>query len=178
MVATTTTIEAKKEAIRKAKQLRKNRSVEVVTCPEAFPISKKAHTKRKPIDDSPEEPDNSQVSSSKLLDWEETAKEVRSLGASAFVGEQKRNYKEEQYEFLTGRKLKKHQVPLPIVRGIKKAARKREATRLKEAREAGIVLPKMKRESKEKVDNNARIHGPAPSIGFMRKGVLKLRDRP
>ena len=98
------------------------------------------------------------------------------MGATAFEGQQRRKHLDEQYEFLTGRKRKKQHVPLPIARGIKKKAEQRLARQIKEAKEAGVVLPKSLTKKKEKeVDNTSRVYGPAPSVGFMKKGVLRVK---
>jgi serine/threonine-protein kinase RIO1 len=120
------------------------------------------------------------IPEAKLLDWHETAKEVRNYGAKAFEGERKRNFKDEQYQLLTGHAPKKQRVPLPIVRGIRKAAAKREKKQLEEAREAGIILPKPRsNKSKSKAaDRTSQLFGPAPSIGAVRKGMLKLKGKP
>lgn len=173
---------------------RLKREVQVVTCPGAFPISKKPLSERK----RPREEDVKSSSrnedgghrrktssngnnGTKLLDLHETAKEIRAYGATAFVGQQKRNYEDEQYFLLTGRHKKKQKVPLPIVRGIKKAAAKRDAKLREEARQAGIVLPKNMgtRNDSKKANKDAlyRSHGPAPNIGFMKGGVLRVSDK-
>ena len=65
----------------------------------------------------------------------------------------------------------------------KRRADKRE----KEERDAGIVSDfsgrkKRKKEADEreftkKSKKHASLHGPSPSIGFMRKGVLKLKEK-
>jgi hypothetical protein len=182
------------------------REVQVVTCPGAFPISTKPLASRKrPRDDDAKSSsrdggeisnkyttannnsrsNNNKQSSNdksnpKLLDWHETAKEIRAYGATAFVGQQKRNFEDEQYFQLTGRHKKKQKVPLPIVRGIKKAAAKRDAKAREEARQAGIVLPKeaARNDSKKASrDSVYRSHGPAPNIGFMKGGVFRVSDK-
>jgi Domain of unknown function (DUF4602) len=160
----------------------------VVSCPSDFPISsrnlgtKSSGPRPSGEHHSLEAPGNNTSDASarqpkeRLLDWRDTAKEIRSLGATAFVGQEKRNFQEEQYKLLTGRSKKKHSVPLPIARGIKKAAEKRLARQIQEAKESGTILPKsMNKKKKKAVDNTARIHGPAPSVGFMSKGVLKVK---
>lgn len=93
-----------------------------------------------------------------------------------FVKQQKHNYEDEQYKLLTGRERKKIRVPLPILRGRKKKAAEREAKREKEAREAGIVLPQ-KKKVQQKNDSTSRVYGPAPSIGFVAKGVFRMKKR-
>ncbi|KAI2504640.1 protein of unknown function (DUF4602) [Fragilaria crotonensis] len=113
----------------------------------------------------------------KLLDWDDTAREIHKLGATAFEGKQKRDYKDEEYERLTGRKMKHHQVPLPIVRAIAKKAAEREKKRLDEAREAGLVIPSAAAKKKKGRDRSSDIYGPAPSIGFLKNGVLKVKDK-
>ena len=187
-------IEAKRRAIQAAKERRKKRrNVEVVSCPGAFPISSRTKNNSQQQDDDSEASPvsgpthhdsasvtktSSNTAANNVVDWNKTVEEVRNLGATAFAGEEKRNYQDEQYELLTGRKRKKHQVPLPIVRGIKKKRAMREEVRLKEAKEAGIVLPKKSKESATKRgDNTSRVHGPAPSIGFMSKGVLRVKPK-
>jgi hypothetical protein len=115
----------------------------------------------------------------KFLDWDDTAREIHSLGATAFEGKQKRDYKDEEYERLTGREKKHHSVPLPIVRAIAKKAAQREKRRLDEAREAGLVLHTAAGKKKKKqFDRTSDIHGPAPSIGFLKNGVFKVKDKP
>jgi hypothetical protein len=181
------------------------RDVQVVACPSAFPISDKpksatfkkrqrefdhdsgseAHTdhRQRHQEQLPPIPSH-EKKYNKILDWHETVKEVRGYGAMAFAGKQKREYEDEQYFKLTGRHKKKQSVPVPIVRGIKKAAAQREAKERKEAREAGIILPKtasssttMGNENKDRNDSIIRNYGPAPSVGFMKKGVLRVHDK-
>jgi hypothetical protein len=181
------------------------REVQVVACPSAFPISDKPKSatfkkRQREFDSSvngggPEADTDHQRRQqqqqptpshekkyNKLLDWHETAKEVRGYGAMAFAGKQKREYEDEQYFKLTGRHKKKQSVPVPIVRGIKKAAAQREAKERKEAREAGIILPKTASyttmdKNKYRNDSIIRNYGPAPSVGFMKKGVLRVHDK-
>ena len=156
------------------KPKKKKREVLKFSCHPDFPISKKP--KRNSPDDN-DAPPSDKKSKQRLLDWHDTAHEIRSLGATGFVGQQKRNFDDEQYERLTGRKRKKHQVPLPIVRGIRKKAEERLARQIQEAKDAGTVLPKSLTQKKAKAkDKTARIHGPAPTVGFMKKGVLKVNN--
>ena len=112
-----------------------------------------------------------------LLDWHDTAKEIRAYGATAFVGKQKRDYADEQYFNLTGRHKLKAQVPLPILRGIKKAAAKREARTRKEAKEAGIIVPRAQKETTKNSSSTIRMYGPAPNIGFMKNGIFNYKDK-
>lgn len=175
------------------KRKRDRPEVQVVACPPAFPISKRKRpdptsaggSAHAPASTAPKAPQPAATSTTtELLDWHETAKEVRNYGAKAFEGQQKRNYKDEQYKLLTGRSPKKQRVPLPIVRGIRKAAEKREKKAAEEARQAGIVLAKAQSTAsaaskrKDKLDRTSYMFGPAPSIGSLHKGILKLKGKP
>lgn len=141
----------------------------VVSCPSAFPLSKR---KRSRLERPSDERDSATTKKKKLLDWHDTAKEVRKLGATAFEGVQKRNYQDEEYKRLTGRQRKKHHVPLPIVRGIRKKAAERQARTESEAKQAGIVMPK---KAKKRTNQEYNPQGPAPSIGKVKNGVLKVK---
>jgi hypothetical protein len=162
--------------------------VQVVACPSAFPVSSKRPRGGGGVggtgDPARKSPRRPEPPPAELLDWHETAKEVRNLGATAFEGEQKRNFKDEQYLLLTGRAPKKQRVPLPIVRGIRRAAAEREKKRAEEARRAGIVLAKPRPSAPAKsrggggADRASRLFGPAPSIGAMHDGILKLKRKP
>ena len=168
---------ADKASVQKAaKKLKPKREVQVVKAPTAFPISNKKSRKRPREQQTKQQSENKSGESSKFLDWQETAKEIRAYGATAFIGKEKRDYEDEKYFALTGRHKKKQHVPLPIVRGIKKAAAKRDAKMRREAKEAGIIIPKAKEETK-KVSSTYRTYGPAPSIGFMKKGVFQVSKR-
>jgi hypothetical protein len=157
------------------RQKKRKRTVQVLTAAAPFPISKKP--KRPPRLES-DKASAAQQKDKSLLDWHDTVKEIRNYGATAFVGAQKRNFEKEQYKLLTGREKKSHHVPLPIVRGIKKKAAQRHEKVLQEAKDAGIVLPKEVLQTKKEVKKDlARIYGPAPSVGFMNKGVLKVKDK-
>lgn len=174
-------------AVKSSMQTHNEREVQVVKCPSAFPISsKQAEGKKRPresVNSAGLGPTLAKKSNNKkskkdpsLLDWHDTVKEIRAYGASAFQGKQKRDFQDEEYFKLTGRHKKKPHTPLPIVRGIKKAAAKREAKARQEAREAGIILPKAKTETK-KSDSTNQNYGPAPSIGFMKQGIYRVKNQ-
>lgn len=150
----------------------------MVKCPSAFPISSKPSKKRPNPSTAPNKRTQSAYGRKKkdpsLLDWHDTVKEIRSYGAKSFEGKQKRDFEDEEYYKLTGHHKKKPKTPLPIVRGIKKAAAWKEAKARDEARKAGIVLPKAKKES-QKDDSIYRNYGPAPSIGFMKDGMFRVK---
>ncbi len=156
-------------------------SVEVVSCAAAFPISQTKRVKYNHHHDDDDDNNNNnndskqtsargshkKSSSTKLLDWNETVREVQKFGAQGWGaatlrskgartnGDNNQNpvtnailerkkfrvHQNEQYELLTGRKKKHHAVPLPIVRGIKQKAMAREQRVIQEAKESGIVLP-------------------------------------
>ena len=161
------------EAPKKAK-----REVKVVKCPSAFPISTKA--KKRPRGDGESFNSNNRAGrnqkETKLLDLHQTAKEIRAYGAQAFIGKQKRDYEDEKYYQLTGRHKKKNSCPLPLVRGLRRAAEKRERKAREEARKSGLVIPKEKEETSKKsmTDADYRKFGPAPNIGFMKSGVYRV----
>jgi len=160
------------------KNRKRRREVQVVKAESGFPIS--PYKKKSALPPNQREPTPSKKQQEPLLDWSETAKEIHAFGAKAFAGKQKRNYEEEAFKRLTGREKKKQRMPLPIVRGIKRKAAQREARRIQEAREAGIVLPKQASRTKQEESRNASasVHGPAPTIGFVSKGVLRLKGKP
>ena len=153
------------------------REVKVVKCPSAFPISTKAKKRPRDFDnDSKFNNDRRSKPKEKFLDIHEAAKEIRAYGAQAFIGKQKRDYEDEKYFKLTGRHKKKNACPLPLVRGLRKAAAKREQKAREEARKSGIVIPKQKEETSHKsmTDADFRKFGPAPNIGFMKSGVYRV----
>jgi hypothetical protein len=159
-----------------------NNIVQVVACTAAFPISKNKRIKQSndngtlnaistSINNKSKNYTNNSDSqknqkNTKVLDWNETVREVQKFGAQGW-GTNKRNiynnddsinankttgntiierkkfrlHQEEEYERLTGKKKKHHSVPLPIVRGIKRKAIAREQRMIQEARDSGIVLP-------------------------------------
>jgi Domain of unknown function (DUF4602) len=183
METTTTTTSAHKGPAAVSKLKRRRPEVQVVTCAAAFPISNKPKRSKEEVKwpmSNDAKSSGSRNSSDKLLDWHDTVKQVRHLGLTGMVGVQKRNHLDEQYKQLTGRDKKKHQVPLPIVRGIKRKAATREARLRQEAKEAGIVLPTaaktatLQGSQDRKKDSTNRVHGPAPSIGFMKKGIFRV----
>lgn len=156
---------------------KRKREVEVVSCGAAFPVSNRpnvAPVASKKLPPATTKPAN-QSSNITYLDWNKTAEEVRNLGATAFVKKKKSEYADEQYERLTGRKRKKPHVPLPIVRGIRKKAAERAARASRVARESGLVLPKPARTPRRKTDSTSRVYGPAPSIGFVSKGIFRVK---
>ena len=164
------------------KQQKPKREVQVVACPFAFPISEKVPSIRPPRPGQEEynkrqEKRARKKIQDKLLDWHDTSKEIRAYGAQGYTGKQKREYQDEQYLLLTGRNKKKASCPLPIVRGIKKAAVAREKRERQEAKEAGIVIPNAKKEVKKSQSSTIRSYGPAPNIGFMSKGIFKVKDK-
>lgn len=138
-------------------------------------------TKKKKEDNRGNDPNSrNRVKNGLEIDFDETVKEIRTLGSTQFTGKQKRQYEDEQYKILTGREKKKQKVPMKIVRGIKKKAAIREKRIELENKEAGIITAssnkkKVNKGYSEQGRNDSRIHGPAPSIGFTKKGVLSVR---
>jgi hypothetical protein len=124
-----------------------------------------------------------------VLDFATVSKEVRNLSATAFVKQKKRAYEDEQYERLTRRKRENVKVPLPILRGRAKKQAARAVAAAQHAKEAGIEIelssttpPANKRQKRGQKhegsrSREARIHGPAPSVGFVAKGVLRINPK-
>jgi hypothetical protein len=124
-----------------------------------------------------------------VMDFAEVSREVRNLGATAFVKQKKRAHEDEQYERLTGRKRKNLKVPIPILRGRAKKQAARAVAAAQHAKEAGIEMesssttpPANKRQKRGQKhegsrSREARIHGPAPSVGFVAKGVLRINPK-
>mmetsp|Transcript_33217 Transcript_33217/g.49506 ORF Transcript_33217/g.49506 Transcript_33217/m.49506 type:complete len:206 (-) Transcript_33217:48-665(-) len=178
---------------------KKRKAVEVVVCPSAFPDfqsigSSYKRKERRRNDDDGDDP-HSKRKKSLLIDINETAQEVHALGSSAFTGKLKRAHKEEEYKQLTGRSMKKQKMPIAMVAGLRKAAKKRADREEQEAREAGIITTTSKKKKRTNQFNdssvrlkgfnaegrrqeykNSRVHGPAPSVGFMKGGVLRVKN--
>jgi hypothetical protein len=164
----------KQDEVNKPKKAK--REVKVVKCPGAFPISTKA--KKRPRESNNgynEGAASSRKNSPKLLDLHEAAKDIRAYGAQAFLGKQKKDYQDEKYYKLTGMHKKKQSCPLPLLRGLRKAAAKREKKAREEAQKSGLVIPKKNQETFRKSMTDADFHkyGPAPNIGFMKGGVYR-----
>ena len=155
--------------------------VVVVTAPNAFPDFSKfdpAGSKQRKMDRNP----TSNTSSRLQLDFDMTVKEIHQLGSSQFTGKLKKQHDAEKFRALVGREKQKEKVPVKIVRGIKKAAAKREAKQLQEAKESGLVTvntgkKKLKKKFSEQNRRDTKLHGPAPSAGFMSKGILRVSKK-
>uniref|UniRef100_A0A7S4N1Q6 Uncharacterized protein n=1 Tax=Odontella aurita TaxID=265563 RepID=A0A7S4N1Q6_9STRA len=181
---------------------RARKAVEVVSCPSAFPdfgvFGGGGGGKRRRRSAEGSVPDRgvgrsaaaSAVGGQRTsdLDFDETVREIHALGSTAFTGKQAKQHARDQYREMTGRDKKDHKVPLKIVRGIKKKAAEREARAAREVRESGVVThagemgaPKKKGSQRtgggdsEKGRKVSRVHGPAPDVGYMKGGVLKVR---
>lgn len=154
---------------------KKKRQVQVVTCPSDFPTSSDRRDNN--VRSRYHRNDRKQHhQDDELLDWNDTSRQIRTFASSAFAGKTKRQYKEEEYERLTGRKLKQQHVPQHITRGIKKKARQRHEKQVQEARLNGIVLPTTLKKGDEKSRSNNKNDGPAPSIGYMKQGVYSVKN--
>ena len=153
--------------------------VSVVVAPSAFPDFSSFSTPSTGSNRREKGPTDSQVKKGIELDFDQTVSEIHNLGRSQFTGKKKKAFEAEKYFSLTGRQKKKEKVPVKIVRGIKKAQKKRELRMEKEAREAGIIQPNKKRKVNksysERNRRDSRIHGPAPSSGFTSKGILHVK---
>jgi Domain of unknown function (DUF4602) len=171
-------------------------TVQIVQCQSAFPVSKNKYKKamlepQRPQEDQQQQrtkdgPKNARRQPpTEDLDFAAARREIRNLGASAFVKQQKKSFEDEQYERLTGRKRKGLKVPLPILRGRYKKQVAREAAAAQHAKESGIVLEsssstnkRQRRQQKSNSNSNeSRVYGPAPSVGFVAKGILRVNPR-
>lgn len=154
---------------------KKRTAVQVVQCPSAFPISKKSRKSA-----AASKPSSVKADSPRCLDFDETSREIRRFGATGFEKKDRKAFEDEEYERLTGRKRKQPKTPLPILRGMKRKAKEREEKLAKEAKEAGIVTatPTLsRRNNNKKRSKDAMIHGPAPSVGFVARGVLRVNPK-
>lgn len=114
-------------------------------------------------------------------DFSRVFKEVSAVGSQSFSGYDRKIYKEKCYEEVTGKKFKRPKTPRNILAGMIKKTTKKKETEEKRAKEAGIVTSNTgkskKRRKKTYSESNrrdSRIAGPSPSIGYVRKGVLKI----
>ena len=166
---------------------RPRREVLVVTCPtDDYGSFRRREPPPSAADDEVEgrrrqqkRPKTAAKTKNSLLDWHKTAQEIRSLGATALSGHDKRAYEAEQYEKLTGRKRKGQKMPLPMLRAIRKKQQASEAKRVAEARESGVVLANKSTQQQPQQRRRQRtsdVFGPAPSIGFMTKGVYRVKS--
>jgi hypothetical protein len=163
---------------------RRRSTVETVVAATGFPLSARP-PKATRVDAPRAKYSSSSSKQAALLDWHATAQEVRHLGATGLPKAAARNYRQEEYQRLTGRPPRKQAVPLAILRGKRQAAARREVRAVAAAREAGMPLPSASssKQKKEHQKNRARTkntrqHGPAPSIGFMKQGILQVKRQP
>jgi hypothetical protein len=153
---------------------RNHKEVKVIIAPTSFPprISS-GPTRKDSFKNRQAESNDKKVENT--LDLRETMREVYEMGSTLFEGKQKKQYESEKYKALTGRDKKQQRVPLKIRRGIQKKASIREARKLAEARDAGIVLKSTTHEGKTRDRiNHSKVYGPVPSIGFTKKGILHV----
>jgi Domain of unknown function (DUF4602) len=174
-------------------------AVQIVQCQSAFPVSKNSKYKKAMLQPQRPQEDQQQQRTkdgkstargkpppSEDLDFAMVSREIRHLGATAFVKQQKKSFEDEQYERLTGRKRKGLKVPIPILRGRYKKQVARDAAAAQHAKESGIVLEssssstnkRQRRQQKSNSNSNeSRVYGPAPSVGFVAKGILRVNPK-
>jgi Domain of unknown function (DUF4602) len=154
--------------------------VVVVAAPSGFPISNKRtpSTIREPRKQSTNNDNNNRQNDIKLLDWKETTREVHKLGTTGLASDKQRSFKDEEYFRLTGRYPKKQKMALPMVRSLRKKRAAQEAKERAQAREMGVILPKETKAttSSSKQKKNEALFGPAPSIGRVKGGMLKVKQ--
>ena len=102
----------KKEPAHPAKKKKRpRREVQVVTCPFDFPTA--PSNKRNAAASFQHDTTTKNVarhenheSPEQVLDWNDTSREIKQLASSAFSATTKRQYKQEEYQRLTGRNMK------------------------------------------------------------------------
>mmetsp|Transcript_13971 Transcript_13971/g.30675 ORF Transcript_13971/g.30675 Transcript_13971/m.30675 type:complete len:137 (-) Transcript_13971:25-435(-) len=122
------------------------------------------------------------------MGFRELSTEIHNLGATTFTGVQKWMHKEEQYEKIAGMKMKKKKFSPKLYEAIMKKSKLKENKKAAELKESGVVTGatygrrkgKGEREGGFSKTNQkmSRNHGPAPSNGFMKGGVLRLTKNP
>eukprot|EP00560_Eucampia_antarctica_P008673 CAMPEP_0197825232 /NCGR_PEP_ID=MMETSP1437-20131217/2349_1 /TAXON_ID=49252 ORGANISM="Eucampia antarctica, Strain CCMP1452" /NCGR_SAMPLE_ID=MMETSP1437 /ASSEMBLY_ACC=CAM_ASM_001096 /LENGTH=188 /DNA_ID=CAMNT_0043425145 /DNA_START=74 /DNA_END=640 /DNA_ORIENTATION=+ len=182
-----TSASATKKASATSKSRRRSvgdkKEVKVLVAPSAFPdfseFSNPNSTPRKDRDSK----HSKKEQLNRFLDFDQAIGEIHALGSTQFTGKQKKAFEADQYKSLTGRDKKKQKTPQKVMRGIKKKAAQRNVRIVQEAKESGVVSHTlnngMKKEKKRFSEKNRRdswIHGPAPSAGFMTKGVLNVKQ--
>lgn len=139
------------------------------------------------------------------LNIQETIREVHKYGADGFVGVQKKAHANSEYERLTGRTAKRQKMPTKIVVGMRRKQLKRKEREEREAKESGVVnhhTPQSKSKGRKRKQDgegrggqldgifgsnrarnkgerrtmSARSFGPSPGVGFMVKGMLKVKQ--
>ena len=131
---------------------------EVVVCPSAFPdfttvdgLTSRRREKLRNDNDSRRKKDdgmryNNNNNKKKddgrppALDVQETIRDVHKFGAMGFTDkQQKKAHKNDEYEKLTGRTVKRQKIPMKILVGMRKKAMQREEREKRETRESGVV---------------------------------------
>jgi len=124
------------------------------------------------------------------MGFRELSTEIHDLGATTFVGAQKKFHREEQYQKISGMRMKQQKYPVKMLEAIIKKRRIREKKVAAEIKESGVVTgskldkrnKRNSRDSKGGVsevnEKMSRSFGPAPSSGFMKRGILRLKEEP
>ena len=138
------------------------------------------------------------------LDVQETIREVHKFGATGFTGSQAKQHEASEYERITGRVQKRQKIPTKILVGMRKKALKREERQKQDLKESGVVSHHSSNKKKRKSEKDpneprpgvvrgvfgsnkarnkgdrrkmsAKSFGPAPSNGFMSKGMMKVKQ--
>jgi len=184
---------------------KRKREVQVVVCPTAFPdfTTVGGSTSRKRGAARPPSNPHTHESKQLELDVQETIREVHKFGAAGFTGNQQKQHSASEYERITGRQQKRQKIPTKILVGMRKKAMKREERQKAEVKESGVVNhhTSSKKKKADKSSNELRpgeirgvfgsnksrnkgdrrkmstkAFGPAPSVGFMKKGMLRVKE--
>ena len=175
---------------------KRKREVQVVSCPSDFPdfTTVGGSTSRRRNGTTKRNKNNLEPKTPPELDVQETIREIHKFGATGFTGNQQKEHEASEYERITGRQQKRQKIPTKILVGMRKKALKREEKRVAEMKESGVVTHQRKKEelrpgeirgvfgaknSKKRGDRRSMrssSFGPAPSNGFMKKGMLRVKE--
>lgn len=185
---------------------KRKREVQVVSCPSDFPdfTTVGGSTSRRrsgALKRGHASNERNNTKAAPELDVQETIREIHKFGATGFTGNQQKEHEASEYERITGRQQKRQKIPTKILVGMRKKALKREEKRAAEMKESGVVShqsssssSKKKKEelrpgeirgvfgaknSKKRGDRrsmSSKSFGPAPSAGFMKNGMLRVKE--
>ena len=181
-----------------------NTSVQVVECPPDFPYQLSNNKKktnavfeggsthddrsRSKIESRSSNIDKQQISHGDF-NFSNASEEIYKLGMNTGRAEKKR-LKEKEYKLLTGREMKKKGLPFREYLKSLSENRKMEREQMKDIKSSGVVIGKStsnitsssndRRKGKKpsysvESKRNNKLFGPAPSIGYMKGGILRVK---
>lgn len=183
--------------------IKQKREVQVVVCPTAFPDFTQvggSTSRRRSGAKRPSPFREAAAKAAPELDVQETIREVHKFGATGFTGNQQKQHTASEYERITGRQQKRQKIPTKILVGMRKKAIKREERMQAEIKESGVVShhaagkkkavkdelkpgeirgvfgAKKSRKKGDRREMRSNNFGPAPTVGFMKKGMLRVKE--